>query len=131
LSSVPALLRAGDFEAVIVPEDGMLVAALRHRGEDYLAERADPWTGCPLLYPWANRLSADRFTVRGRTVDASGARRDENGVLLHGFPSSRRGWVVEHADDATVRARRTPSSSRPGRNRSPASSRWQPPSTRS
>jgi aldose 1-epimerase len=103
---VPALLRAGDLEAVVVPEDGMLVAALRHRGEDYLAERADPWTGSPLLYPWANRLSADRFTVRGRTVDASGARRDENGVLLHGLPAARRGWVVEHADDTCVRARR-------------------------
>ena len=28
------------------PHDGMLVAALRHRGEDFLAERPDPWTGC-------------------------------------------------------------------------------------
>jgi galactose mutarotase-like enzyme len=103
---VPALLRAGDLEAVVVPEDGMLVAALRHRGEDYLAERPDPWTGSPLLYPWANRLSADRFTVRGRTVDSSGARRDENGVLLHGLPAARGGWVVEHADATSVRARR-------------------------
>jgi galactose mutarotase-like enzyme len=84
----------------------MLVAALRHRGEDILAERADPWTGCPLLYPWANRLSAERFEVRGREVDASSARRDENGVPLHGFPAARRGWEVEHADRASVRARR-------------------------
>jgi aldose 1-epimerase len=88
------------------PYDGMLVAALRHRGEDYLAERPDPWTGSPLLYPWANRLSAERFTLRGRTVDASSARRDENGVLLHGLPAARRGWEVEHADAASVRARR-------------------------
>ena len=87
------------------PDDGMLVAALRFRGEDYLAERPDPWTGSPLLYPWANRLSAERFEVRGREVDASGARRDENGVLLHGLPAARRGWVVEHADDDRVRAR--------------------------
>ncbi|HEV2874924.1 MAG TPA: aldose 1-epimerase [Thermoleophilaceae bacterium] len=88
------------------PDDGMLVAALRHRGEDYLAERPDPWTGSPLLYPWANRLSAERFEVRGREVDASGARRDENGALLHGFPAARRGWVVEHVDSTRVRARR-------------------------
>jgi aldose 1-epimerase len=88
------------------PHDGMLVAALRHRGEDYLAERPDPWTGCPLLYPWANRLSADRFSVRGRSVDASGARRDANGVLLHGLPAARRGWQVEHAGTASIRARR-------------------------
>jgi aldose 1-epimerase len=87
------------------PHDGMLVAALRHRGEDVLAERADSWTGSPLLYPWANRLSAERFEVRGREVDASGARRDGNGVLLHGLPSARRGWVVEHADCGRVRAR--------------------------
>ena len=39
-------------------------------------------------------------------MDASGARRDENGVLLHGFPAARRGWAVEHADDTRVRARR-------------------------
>ena len=85
------------------PQDGMLVAALRHRGEDVLAERPDPWTGCPLLHPWANRLSAERFQVRGREVDASGARRDENGVLLHGMRSD--GWRLEHADRARLRGR--------------------------
>jgi aldose 1-epimerase len=103
---VPVLLRAGELEAVVVPEAGMLVAALRHRGEDYLAERPDPWTGSPLLYPWANRISANRFSVRGRTVDASGARRDEHGVLLHGLPTARRGWIVEHSGVTSVRARR-------------------------
>jgi aldose 1-epimerase len=90
----------------VQPHDGMLVAALRHRGEDVLAERSDPWTGSPLLYPWANRLSAERFEVGGREVDASGARRDGNGVLLHGLPAARRGWDVEHADTASIRARR-------------------------
>jgi aldose 1-epimerase len=103
---VPALLRAGDLEAVVVPEDGMRVAALRHRGDDHLAERPGPWTGSPLLYPWANRLSAERFTVRGRAVNAPGAFRDENGVVLHGLPAARRGWVVERADATRVRARR-------------------------
>jgi aldose 1-epimerase len=103
---MPALLRAGDLEAVVVPEDGMLVAALRHRGQDCVAERRGPWTGIPLLYPWANRLSAERFLLRGRTVDASAARRDENGVLLHGLPAARRGWAVEEADTRSVRGRR-------------------------
>jgi aldose 1-epimerase len=83
----------------------MLVAALRHRGEDVLAERPGPWTGCPLLHPWANRLSAERFEVRGRDVDASGARRDENGVPLHGLPAAERAWVVERADGDRIRAR--------------------------
>jgi aldose 1-epimerase len=81
----------------------MLVAALRHRGEDLLAERPGPWTGCPLLHPWANRLSAERFEVRGRPVDASGALRDGNGVLLHGFRS--RGWELQQADRARARGR--------------------------
>ena len=85
------------------PDDGMLVAALRHRGEDLLAERPGPWTGCPLLYPWANRLSEERFELRGREVDASGARRDENGVVLHGLPSH--GWQVQQADRARLRGR--------------------------
>jgi aldose 1-epimerase len=89
----------------VQPGDGMLVSALRHRGEDILAERPGPWTGCPLLYPWANRLSAERLEVRGRQVDASGARRDENGVPLHGLPAARRGWHVEHADRDRVCAR--------------------------
>ena len=84
----------------------MLVAALRRHGLDYLAERPGAWTGSPLLHPWANRLSAELFTVRGRTVDASDARRDENGVPLHGLPAARRDWVVEHADATCVRARR-------------------------
>ncbi len=85
------------------PDDGMLVAALRHRGADLLAERPGPWTGCPLLHPWANRLSTDRFELRGREVDASGAQRDENGVLLHGLPSHR--WQVQQADRARIRGR--------------------------
>src|SRR3712207_5532799 len=103
---MPARLRAGELEAVVVPEDGMLVAALRHRGENCLAERPDPWTGSPLLHPWANRLSAERFTVRGRTVDASGARRDENAVPMHGLPSARRGWTGDQVDAGSVRVRR-------------------------
>jgi aldose 1-epimerase len=89
----------------VLPHDGMLVAALRHRGEHVLAERPDAWTGSPLLHPWASRLSAERFELRGREVDASGARRDENGVPLHGLPSAREGWVVEGTDRDRVRAR--------------------------
>src|SRR5918995_2845783 len=100
---MPARLRAGALECLVRPEDGMLVTALRHRGLDYLVERPGPWTGCPLLHPWANRLSAERFSVRGRFVDASRAQRDQNGVVLHGLDSARRGWIVEHADETSLR----------------------------
>ncbi|MBD0282284.1 MAG: hypothetical protein ICV69_08850 [Thermoleophilaceae bacterium] len=51
-------------------------------------------------------MSAERFTVRGHTVDALGARRDENGVPMHGLPSARRGWTLEHLDATCVRGRR-------------------------
>jgi aldose 1-epimerase len=96
-------LRAGELEAVVVPSDAMLVARLRHRGEDVLAERPDAWTGSPLLHPWANRVSEDRIALRGRVIEAWYARRDERGVLLHGF---RRGeWTVEEAGETAVRAR--------------------------
>ena len=105
MSVATTRLRAGELEAVVVPEDGMLVASLLHRGEDVFATRNHVWTGCPLLYPWANRVSADRFEVRGRTVDATPALRDENGVLLHGLPAARRGWRVEHIGPTVVRAR--------------------------
>ncbi|MDQ5808553.1 MAG: hypothetical protein M3320_07755, partial [Actinomycetota bacterium] len=96
-------LSAGKLEATVAPADGMLVAALRHRGEDVLAQRPDAWTGSPLLHPWANRVSEERIEVRGRVVEAWRARRDERGVLLHGF---RRGaWVVEDADEESIRGR--------------------------
>ncbi|MDQ3740855.1 MAG: aldose 1-epimerase [Actinomycetota bacterium] len=96
-------LSAGELEATVAPADGMLVAALRHRGEDLLAQRPDAWTGSPLLHPWANRVSEERIEVRGRVVEAWRARRDERGVLLHGF---RRGaWVVEDAGDDWIRGR--------------------------
>ena len=108
------LLRAGELEASVAPAAGMLVTSLRHRGEELLAQRADldtyvrtgRWTGSPLLYPWANRLSAFTFTVSGRPVDATTSTRDEQGVPLHGLPAARRDWVVEQAStDRVVAAR--------------------------
>jgi galactose mutarotase-like enzyme len=100
---VEVVLRHGSLEATVAPEAAMLVTSLRHDGEELLGQRADTetfvragkTTGAPLLYPWANRLSATRFEVAGRTVDVSGARRDAFGSPMHGLPQARRGWVVE------------------------------------
>ena len=102
------MLRNGSLEATIAPDAAMLVTSLRHDGEEILGQRADveafkrtgKTTGSPLLYPWANRLSAVRFDVAGRTVDASGARRDPHGSPMHGLPQARHGWSAEpaHAD---------------------------------
>jgi len=102
---VEVVLRSGSLEATVAPAAAMLVTSLRHEGEELLGQRADAHTfaltgkttGSPLLYPWANRLSATRFEVGGRTVDVSGARRDAFGAPIHGLPEARRGWVAEPA----------------------------------
>ena len=55
--------------------------------------------GIPLLYPWANRLSAWRFAVAGREIaidpGATPLRRDANGLPMHGLLSAAAGWRVE------------------------------------
>jgi galactose mutarotase-like enzyme len=59
----------------------------------------------PLLYPGANRVGAERFAVRGRTVDASGARHDgDTGLPMHGLPAARGPWEVQQAGPVTVAA---------------------------
>src|SRR3954466_13845361 len=92
-------LAAGELEATFVPEAGMVGCSLRHRGAELLGQRgglgayvAERKTmGIPLLYPWANRLAAWRFTLAGREVDidpdATPLRRDANGLPMHGLLS--------------------------------------------
>jgi aldose 1-epimerase len=106
------LLRNGSLEATIAPAAAMLVTSLRHDGEELLGRRADAetfartgkTTGSPLLYPWANRLSAVRFEVSGKAVDVSAARTDGFGSPMHGLPQARSGWVVETASREQVAA---------------------------
>ena len=71
------LRRPGGIEVTFVPGAGMVVCSLLHRGEEVLGQRRGlreymehhSTMGIPLLYPWANRVSRDRFEVAGRTVD--------------------------------------------------------------
>ena len=55
--------------------------------------------GIPLLHPWANRLGADRIAVGGETIDVEAApglaRRDENGLPIHGLLAGWSGWSLE------------------------------------
>jgi galactose mutarotase-like enzyme len=107
---VMVTLRNGPLEATIAPQAALLVTSLRHHGEELLGRRADAeafvrtgkTTGAPLLYPWANRLGAARFEVDGRECDVSEARRDGNGLPMHGLPEARRGWVTELAEPDRV-----------------------------
>jgi galactose mutarotase-like enzyme len=93
-------LRAGQLEADIAPEAGMVVASLRWRGEELLGLRkgfaayveSGATFGVPLLYPFANRLSE----VVSARIDASEARRDgATGLPIHGLPRARGAWRVE------------------------------------
>jgi aldose 1-epimerase len=102
-------LRAGQLEADIAPEAGMVVASLRHRGAELLGvrrgleayRRSGSTFGVPLLYPFANRLSADR----GELIDASAARRDPaTGLPIHGLPAARAGWSLDDDEPDRLRA---------------------------
>ena len=53
--------------------------------------------GIPLLYPYANRLRTDHFTVAGKTVDLSRdakLKRDANGFPMHGLLIRWPDWVM-------------------------------------
>lgn len=62
---------SGELEAVYAPSVGMVCCSLRRNGDELLGQRGGleayakkgSTFGIPLLYPWANRLAADRKSV--------------------------------------------------------------------
>jgi len=105
-------LVAGALSACVLPDAGMVVASLRHRGEELLAQRGglDDYRrtgasfGIPLLHPWANRLEGFEYHAAGRHVRFDTAtphlRVDEHGLPLHGLLAAARYWSVrEQAPD--------------------------------
>jgi aldose 1-epimerase len=97
------VLKAGDYEAVFLPDLGMLGSSLTHRGVELLslhggvaAYRRGHTTGLPLLAPWANRLSRKQFRAAGVDVDHGRLplHRDANGLAIHGTMTAARGWEV-------------------------------------
>ena len=54
--------------------------------------------GVPILYPWANRLSASKYGINGAVVTLTpgtgGVRTDEHGVPIHGVLAAYPGWLV-------------------------------------
>jgi aldose 1-epimerase len=102
----------GETTARFVPAANLLCSSLRHRDEELLhvgegveayAQRGKTM-GIPLLYPWANRLSAPEYTVAGVTV-ALGAPDgrypvDPNGLPIHGaMPGALRWEAAEVGPD--------------------------------
>ena len=110
-------LVAGELEAVLLPDHGMLCASLRHRGAELLRriddlERAaakGSSAGIPLLHPWANRLGGTHYRAAGRAVQLDPTspllHADENGLPIHGVPWSRLGWEVSAVDRERIAAR--------------------------
>jgi aldose 1-epimerase len=106
-------LAGGGYEAVFLPELGMLGSSLEHRGVELLsfhggaaAFRAGHTTGLPLLAPWANRLSRKRFRVGRIDVDVRRAPSlDPNGLPIHGTMVGAVPWTVVRAEPARLVAR--------------------------
>src|SRR4051794_14216675 len=105
-------LTSGELEAEVHPDAGMVVSSLRHRGAELLGQRQglDAYRergatmGIPLLFPWANRLSREHFELLDRAVDATGARRDEQGRPIHGLLGAAPDWRVVDSGPDRVRA---------------------------
>jgi aldose 1-epimerase len=103
----PAIrLKEGDLAATFVPRLGMIGASLEHRGEELLGQRnglaayeaKGSTMGIPLLYPWANRLSALHYEAAGKEVtldpDSPRLRLDPNGLPIHGLLAANPHWEV-------------------------------------
>src|SRR5437763_16767175 len=101
----PALsLESGDLTATFVPQLGMIGASLTHKGEELLGQRnglpayeaKGSTMGIPLLYPWANRLSALNCEAAGKRIDldpdSSYVRLDPNGLPIHGLLAANPPW---------------------------------------
>jgi galactose mutarotase-like enzyme len=99
--------------AQFVPEAGMIGISLTDSGVELLGQRrgldaylsAGKTMGIPILYPWANRLGGNSYTVDDKVVTltpgASGVRTDPNGLPIHGMLAAYSGWRVttETADE--------------------------------
>lgn len=108
--------RSSTATATFVPAAGMIGISLADAGVEFLGQRrgldaylANGKTmGIPLLYPWANRLSANQYDVDGGVVTltdgAGGVRFDSPGIPIHGVLAAYPGWHVTEKSDDTLGA---------------------------
>ena len=102
--------------ATFVPAAGMVGTSLADEGVEFLGQRrgldayvsAGKTMGIPILYPWANRLSANSYDVGGAAVTltsgAGGVRPDPHGSPMHGVLAAYPGWLVTARSDNTLTA---------------------------
>ena len=64
--------------------------------------------GIPILYPWANRLSASEYEINGTVVTLTpgegGVRADEHGLPIHGVLAAYPGWQVTAQSENSLTA---------------------------
>jgi aldose 1-epimerase len=102
--------------ATFVPAAGMIGTSLADGADEFLGQRrgldayvTDGKTmGIPILYPWANRLSATGYEVAGAVVSltpgSGGVRTDEHGSPIHGVLAAYPGWLVTARSENTLTA---------------------------
>lgn len=107
---------ASSLTATLVPAAGMVATSLAEDDVEYLGQRrgldayvsAGKTLGIPILYPWANRLSANRYEIDGAvvtlTAGTDGVRFDEHGAPIHGVLAAYPGWTVTSRSDSSLTA---------------------------
>jgi aldose 1-epimerase len=102
--------------ASFVPAAGMIGTSLCDGDAEFLGQRrglqayvTDSKTmGIPILYPWANRLSANQYAAAGAVITltpgAGGVHTDEHGVPIHGVLAAYPGWLVTDRSANTLTA---------------------------
>jgi galactose mutarotase-like enzyme len=102
--------------ATFVPVAGMIGTSLAEDGVEFLGQRrgldayvtSGKTMGIPILYPWANRLSASKYGINGAvvtlTAGTGGVRTDQHGVPIHGVLGAYPGWLVTERSENSLTA---------------------------
>jgi aldose 1-epimerase len=107
---------SSSLSATFVPGAGMIGTSLSDDGAEFLGQRrgldayvtAAKTMGIPILYPWANRLSANRYDVDDAVVtlipDINGVHTDPHGAPMHGVLHACPDWTVTSRSDSGLTA---------------------------
>lgn len=116
LQSVTLRDPSSTLTATFVPAAGMIGTSLADGDDEFLGQRrgldayvgAGKTMGIPILYPWANRLSASEYESDGTLVKLipgqGGVRADDNGLPIHGVLAAYSGWQVTERTENTLTA---------------------------
>ena len=116
LPSVVLTDPSSELTATFVPSAGMVCTSLSDGGVELLGQRrglnayltTGKTMGMPILYPWANRLSANGYAVDGGAVTLTpgvgGVRSDEHGLVIHGVLGAYPGWLITEQEENRLTA---------------------------